>query len=107
MCGNKFFSTRKRNLCDDCVKKMIEAGYKNPALAVNMRKWKKSNPVKTKAYSLSTAINKRIKRGTLKASCLVCGDSKIEQHHHNYEKPRDVTFLCKPHHVALHSWDSN
>lgn len=40
-------------------------------------------------------------------SCLVCGTKeKIERHHHNYAKPRDVTHLCKTHHVALHSWDS-
>lgn len=40
-------------------------------------------------------------------SCLVC-DTKEElhRHHHNYKKPKDVTFLCKGHHHELHSWDS-
>ena len=40
-------------------------------------------------------------------NCLVCGTKeKLHRHHHNYENPRDVTVLCKDHHVELHSWDS-
>ena len=27
-----------------------------------------------------------------------------EAHPHNYEKPRDIISLCKPHHVELHGW---
>lgn len=43
-----------------------------------------------------------------KDSCLVCKTKeKLHRHHHNYKARRDVTILCKDHHIELHSWDSN
>lgn len=39
-------------------------------------------------------------------NCLACGTKeKLHRHHHNYEKPRDVTVLCKDHHLELHNWN--
>lgn len=109
VCGNKFLHTRKRNTCDGCVKKMLEAGYKNPGLSVNMKKWRKKNPAKVKAHSVIGGIYRDRGYSTTRKreACMVCGEEKAEGHHHNYKKPRDVIFLCKNHHVELHSWDSN
>jgi len=106
-CKGKIISTRKRVLCEECIEWGKKMGYKNPSAVTTMSNWRKSNPLKVKAHSLSSALNKRIKRGTLKVSCLVCNNNKVEQHHHNYKKPKDTISLCKPHHNELHSWDSN
>lgn len=112
VCKKKFKSVRKRNTCDSCIEEMIASGYKNPELAVNMRIWKAPNPERQAVYSKTSAITRRLKGRdgkppTMKASCLVCGVDKIEQHHHDYSRCKDVTFLCKPHHRELHNWDSN
>src|SRR3990167_4471882 len=34
LCKNKFMSIRKKNLCNDCIDKMIKDGYKNPGLSI-------------------------------------------------------------------------
>lgn len=35
--------------------------------------------------------------------CVVCGSTeKIERHHEDYSKPKEVTFLCKKHHSERH-----
>lgn len=38
-----------------------------------------------------------------KEPCSVCGDPKSFAHHHDYSKPLDVTWLCRPHHHAIHN----
>lgn len=44
-----------------------------------------------------------IKRGVIKkGSCIVCGESKVEAHHENYNQPLVVVWLCKLHHIGLH-----
>ncbi len=37
-----------------------------------------------------------------KRPCAVCGSSKSEMHHANYEFPNAVTWLCKQHHEQEH-----
>jgi hypothetical protein len=34
--------------------------------------------------------------------CGVCGDVSVEAHHHDYNKPLDVTWLCRAHHEEMH-----
>lgn len=35
-------------------------------------------------------------------SCRVCGESKVEAHHPDYDKPFDVVWLCFKHHRQIH-----
>lgn len=43
-----------------------------------------------------------IKRGKiLIMPCWICGN-KAEAHHEDYTKPKDVIWLCRPHHLELH-----
>src|SRR3972149_5497794 len=62
------------------------------------RKWVTNNPEKVQAHAiLHTALNKaRI----AKLACEVCGNFISEAHHHDYNKPLDVWWLCKgPHNL--------
>jgi hypothetical protein len=34
--------------------------------------------------------------------CEYCGDTKVQKHHEDYDKPLDVKWLCQPCHVNLH-----
>jgi hypothetical protein len=44
-----------------------------------------------------------IKRGKIvKEPCEVCGSDKSQAHHDDYDKPRDVRWMCRPHHLAWH-----
>lgn len=50
------------------------------------------------------AVANAIRDGRLtKAPCAFCGDDgSVEAHHHDYFKPLDVTWLCKPCHRKFH-----
>lgn len=51
-------------------------------------------------------VRDALKSGVLtKHPCVVCGDNKSEAHHHDYNKPIDVIWLCKTHHAKLHRKD--
>lgn len=35
--------------------------------------------------------------------CLICGsEENIEGHHEDYSKPKEITWLCRKHHYAIH-----
>ena len=85
----------------------------------NKECYRKSDEGKAARYAATKAYRTRNKDKVLAVgifrrhpfkdsdSCLVCGTKeKIERHHHNYKARRDVTVLCKKHHMELHSWDS-
>jgi hypothetical protein len=49
-------------------------------------------------------VRDAISQGKLKReSCSVCGEIKTHAHHADYSKPLNVTWLCAPHHQAIHS----
>lgn len=66
----------------------------------NSLRQKELHPTKVTArYRVKAAI----KSGKLvRGSCEICGDTKAEGHHDNYEKPLEVRWLCKHHHVEFH-----
>lgn len=112
VCGGKFMSARRRNSCDKCIEDMVNNGAKNPNLSINMKLWRQKNPLKVEAHWRIGSVyrDRRVNENSPQCSarpvCVVCGNKKTEAHHSDYSKPLDVTFLCKPHHFALHSWDS-
>lgn len=45
-----------------------------------------------------------IRNGKIIATpCEVCGKTKVQAHHDNYDKPFEVRFLCPVHHKVIHT----
>lgn len=66
------------------------------------RKFIGENPQKRMAH---TAVSNAVRDGRLeKGACAFCGTAEpVEAHHHDYAKPLDVTWLCKPCHRRFHA----
>lgn len=58
--------------------------------------------IKSAAY---TAVKFAKKSGRLKQGpCAVCGTTtRVDAHHEDYSKPLEVTWLCRRHHIDLHT----
>lgn len=57
-------------------------------------------PKKILAHS---AVRQAIMKGTLKKQpCEICGETKSEAHHDDYDKPLDIRWLCKKCHTEWH-----
>ena len=74
-----------------------KAGKKVQVKADQARKEKLSHKRSARSKTFTA-----IKNGTIKVlPCLICGN-KAEAHHHDYSRPLDVMWLCKPHHRETH-----
>lgn len=65
------------------------------------REWE-VHPDRMKARN---AVSNAVRDGRLhKKPCAFCGSAdQLEAHHHDYSKPLDVTWLCKPCHRRFHA----
>jgi len=89
----------KQRYCKAChAANMRATRPKHSELSPEARK--KAN---TRAYSRMLVLSGVIK----KTPCVVCGDEKSERHHPDYDKPREVIWLCRRHHLELHEKDGN
>lgn len=62
---------------------------------------------KLKVYARNRA-NQAIRRGKIvKEPCCICGSLKSEMHHDDYNKPFDVKWLCREHHMEYHKNNPN
>lgn len=51
-------------------------------------------------------LNQAVKAGSIvKEHCDVCGDTKTEAHHPDYNEPLTVLWLCRKDHATLHKGD--
>lgn len=66
------------------------------------RKWSKENRNKKNAH-LKVKRSFTMK-GNKPSQCQICGreDDRLEGHHYDYDKPLDVTWLCKRCHSVAH-----
>lgn len=66
------------------------------------QQFRQEHPLKNAAH---TAVHNAIRDGKLeKRPCAFCGTADpVEAHHHDYAKPLDVTWLCKPCHRRFHA----
>lgn len=131
--GNKPSKHGRANICKTChlkrMKEYSETDHGKTILNKSRRKWEKNNPelfqniVKEyrssehyKKLSREYVNNFRAKypekihaqslarRIPLNGSCGLCGTiERLERHHPDYSKPREIQTLCKPCHVRLHA----
>lgn len=59
----------------------------------------KKNPLRFKAMQ---AVQTAVRNGTLVRIACHCGELKTEAHHEDYNKPLDVEWLCRKHHIEKH-----
>jgi hypothetical protein len=55
-------------------------------------------------YEVYNIVAKAVKLGAIESSpCTECGEEKVDAHHVDYSKPLDVIWLCKQHHLKVHT----
>lgn len=94
----------------NCSKCGIETGtthrYCRFHHAEYMREWRKTHPLTGEALfraNCRSYANVYVSRGKLKRQpCEVCGKRKAEMHHARYDRPLEVRWLCRPHHLEHH-----
>ena len=68
-----------------------------------MKRWRKYNPLtedqKKKDICRSYA-GVYLRRGKIKKHpCFICGDKNSQMHHDNYNKPLEIIWFCRKHHM--------
>ena len=65
-------------------------------------RYRKAHPDRIKARSILTVA---LNSGKIKPEpCEVCGTlKKIHGHHNDYNKPLEIRWLCRKHHIELHN----
>lgn len=67
---------------------------------IKKRQWRDKNRLQFWAQGV---VGKAIARNKIKRMpCEVCGKENAEAHHDDYNKPLNIKWLCKFHHVELH-----
>lgn len=109
------------NKCKDCARKDVrQHRIKHPEkhreydrrraqephrVALRQREYEReweNHPDRMRARS---AVSNAVRDGKLpKLPCAFCGEAdNLEAHHHDYSKPLDVTWLCRPCHRRFHA----
>lgn len=103
------------NKCKKCTKQDVKTNYStNREHYAEYEKKRWGNPERRR-YSQSlvnsnksrkqthSAVSNAIRDGKMsKKPCVVCGETKVQAHHHDYSKPLDVVWLCRKHHLETH-----
>ena len=64
--------------------------------------WRRANPLK---YSAHLEVQKALASGALvRQPCEVCGAVAVDAHHDRYDRPLEVRWLCRRHHIRLHHY---
>ncbi|SIT56247.1 hypothetical protein BQ8794_270074 [Mesorhizobium prunaredense] len=63
-------------------------------------RWNAAHPKEIWAHA---ALRSALKKGLIeKEPCGVCGAHEVDGHHHDYDRPMDVRWLCRLHHRGVH-----
>jgi len=73
----------------------------------SQKMWRKANPLtddQRKKMNCRSYTHVYLKRGKLtRKNCEVCDSKESEIHHPDYDKPLEVVWLCRKHHLETHS----
>lgn len=104
---NKYKST-----CSKCnntleINRLGKYRYCKVCHAENMRlnrpKHSQLSELQKKKANCRSYLNVYIKRGKIiKLPCEVCNNINSEAHHNDYDKPLEVKWLCRKHHIEYH-----
>lgn len=80
--------------------------YCRPCYAIYRKEYRRTHP-KTPAQRKKDSARHRIqhaveRKGFPRHPCRDCGNPKSEAHHHDYDKPLEVVWLCKACHTQEH-----
>ena len=99
-------STRRLREHPDKVKEYEQKRSKTPErkalAAMYLKKYRAEHPDRTK---MNTRVKRAIERGEIIKPnyCQICGKTcKPYAHHHDYNKPLDVIFVCQSCHKKIH-----
>ena len=103
---NKKGETRGWFMCRSCntqrIKKWRNTGDNMLKVSSVLNTFNKKYPLKQQAY---WKVKYALKTGKLKRpdTCSMCSErKKIEGHHYDYNKPLDVTWVCRQCHATIH-----
>lgn len=104
--------------CKECTKKdVVESYYDNHAKRIEYERRRRPKvkmriKIKTpeeikKQKRVHCIVQRAIKKGILiRKPCEVCGFAKADAHHDDYNKPLNVRWLCRKHHIKHHNPNS-
>jgi hypothetical protein len=59
----------------------------------------RKNPINRVKYQARDKVMRAVKNGKLLKTPCFCGEIKVEGHHKDYNKPLEVIWLCRKHHI--------
>jgi hypothetical protein len=107
---------KRKTTCSNCGIEVEESRkgqrYCKTCHAENMRKTRPKHSeltvIQRKKHNARAYLREYIKRGKIvRKPCEVCGELKSEPHHADYDKPLEVIWLCRKHHLELHKKENN
>lgn len=89
----------KQSYCKSCHAEYMRTNRPKHSQLTDEQKKKANARAYVKVY---------LERGKIeKKPCEICDDNKSEAHHEDYNKPLDVKWLCRKHHLELHNKSLN
>ena len=107
---DRIFQGLKAQTCSRCGLQPAARGqaYCLECKAAYMREWRKTHPMNAEQRRRDIArsyVAVYLKRGKIsRQPCEECGSTiRLEAHHEDYSKPLEIRWLCRVHHLELHS----
>lgn len=95
------FRPLNKSTCIECLNARQREYRKRDWYKASMQKHESAHK---KEHRARAVLRMAVYRGEIvKTPCMVCGAEKVEAHHADYDRPRDVIWLCRPHHVGAHA----
>jgi hypothetical protein len=100
---NKWRFSGYEYICKECnAKRARDYYHKHKAKA--RAKWNKMRSNNLPKMKAREALRYNVKMGYMKKKpCEKCNELKVESHHEDYEKPLEVIWLCRKHHLEIHN----